>query len=204
MVYLPSLDNPYFAGVNPAKSLPTGSEATPNETPVLTPQPNSPSGLPSSSTERNLEELKNIWRGDDRDWARCHGALRSLGRDGRKLELWRHWIGPNGKPTIRRQVMWTGEPSRLLNGSEVAQVYELIADAPFEVDTTRAPVEFLRPVLNAHVRSSSSICVTFLTSFGYFRLRTFYHYSCSQIHAHALWTCSRTLDYWIVYRFRLI
>ena len=207
MVYLPSLTTPYSAGVNPAKHIPTNSEATPNETPILTPQPDYPGGLPTSpsfSIERNLEELKNIWRGDDRDWARCHGALRTLGRDGRKLELWKHWVGPNGRPVARRQVMWTGEPSKFLNESDVAQVYELIADAPFEVDTTRAPVEFLRPVLDAHVSSSPSIGVIFLTSFGYSRLRTFYHYSCSQIRAHALWICSRALDYWIVYHLRLV
>jgi hypothetical protein len=159
MVYLPSLATSYSAGVNPAKHIPTSSEATPSETPILTPQPNSPGTFPtllSPTIERNPEELKHIWRGDDRDWARCHGALRSLGRDGRKLELWKHWIGPNGKPTDRRQVMWTGEPSKVLNGSGASQVYELIADAPFEVDITRAPVEFIRPVLEAHVGYFSS------------------------------------------------
>lgn len=207
MVYLPSLTTSYSAGVNPAKNIPTSPRATPNETPILTPQPNVPGRLPtlpSFSIERNLEELKNIWRGDDRDWARCHGALRSLARDGRKLELWKHWIGPNGKPTTRRHVVCTGEPSKFLNGSDVAHVYELIADAPFEVDTTRAPVEFLRPVLDAHVGSSFSLGVTFLTTFGYSRLRTFYYYSCSQIRALTSWICSRTLDYWIVYPPRLV
>ena len=162
MVYLPSLAKSYPAGVNPAKHIPTSSEATPHETPILTPQPNDPGTLPtlpSSTIERNPEELKDIWRGDDRDWARCHGALRSLARDGRKLELWKHWIDPNGKPATRRQAMWTGETSHLLNGSATAQVYELIADAPFEVDITRAPVEFIRPVLEANVGSSLRVHV---------------------------------------------
>ena len=161
MVHLPSLTTSYSAGVNPAKHIPNSLEATPNETPILTPQPDSPSALPtlpSSTIERNPEELKHIWRGDDRDWARCHGALRALGRDGRKLELWKYWIDPNGKPASRRQVIWTGEPSKLLNGSGTAQVYELIADAPFEVDITRAPVEFIRPVLEAHVGSPLRVC----------------------------------------------
>ena len=49
--------------------------------------------------------------------------------------------------------MWTGETSNLVNGNYAAQVYELIADAPFEVDISRAPVEFIRPVLEAHVGS---------------------------------------------------
>jgi hypothetical protein len=153
MVYLPSLTPSYSAGTN---HISASSKATPSETPILT-QPNLPGPLlisPSFNIERNAEELKLIWRGDGRDWARCHGALRSLGRDGRKLELWKHWIGPNGKPAARRQVVWTGEPSKLLNGNGTAQVYELIADAPFDVDTTQAPVEFLRPVLETYVRSS--------------------------------------------------
>ena len=199
MVYLPSLATSYPAGVNPATHIPASSEATPNETPILTPQPDGGSlpTLPSSSIERNPEELKHIWRGDDRDWARCHGALRSLGRDGRKLELWKHWVDPKGKPAARRQVIWTGDPSKLLNGSNVAQVYELIADAPFEVDITRAPVEFLRPVLEAHV--SYPLRLSGLSDrTGYSRPRTFYRYLCSQIRAHALWICSRTLDCWIV------
>ena len=160
MVYLPSLTTSYPAGVNPAKHIPASAEVTPNETPILTPQPNTPGALPtlpSSTIERDPQELKHIWRGDDRDWARCHGALRSLGRDGRKLELLKHWVDPNGKPAARRQVVWTGEPSKFRNGSDTAQVYELIADAPFELDITRAPVEFIRPVLEAHVGSSLRI-----------------------------------------------
>jgi len=203
MVYLPSLSKSYPAGVNPAKHIPASSEATPNETPILTPHPTNPDTLPtlpSSTIERNTEELKHIWRGDDRDWARCHGALRSLPRDGRKLELWRHWIGPDGKPAAtRRQVMWTGEPSKLLNGSHTAQVYELIADAPFEVDITRAPVEFIRPVLEAHVGSLYSCLCPCSPHLGISRPRKLYPYLCSQIRARALWIYFRTLDCWIVY-----
>jgi hypothetical protein len=159
MVYLPSLTTSYSAGINPANHIHMSSEATPIDTPILSPRNSSPNlpTLPSFSLERSPGELKHIWRGDDRDWARCHGALHSLGRDGRKLELWKYWINPNGKSVARRQAIWTGEPSNFIDEDGAAEVYELLADAPFDVDTTRAPVEFLRPVLEAHVSRSLRI-----------------------------------------------
>jgi len=38
-----------------------------------------------------------IWQGDGvDDWERCHDYLRSLIRDGRKLEVWKSWLGLGG------------------------------------------------------------------------------------------------------------
>ena len=38
-----------------------------------------------------------IWQGDGvDDWERCHDYLRSLTRDGRKLEVWKLWLGLGG------------------------------------------------------------------------------------------------------------
>jgi len=35
-----------------------------------------------------------IWQGDGvDDWERCHDYLRSLTRDGKKLEMWKLWLG---------------------------------------------------------------------------------------------------------------
>ena len=35
-----------------------------------------------------------IWQGDGGDdWERCHDYLRSLTRDGMKLEAWKSWLG---------------------------------------------------------------------------------------------------------------
>ncbi|KAH7883582.1 hypothetical protein F5I97DRAFT_2064875 [Phlebopus sp. FC_14] len=49
-------------------------------------------------SEIALEDLKReavqVWEGDEQDWQRCHRLLKLLGRDGRKLELWRMWLGP--------------------------------------------------------------------------------------------------------------
>jgi len=40
-------------------------------------------------------ELQDVWKGEDveQDWIRCHIFMQRLGRDGRKLELWKKWLG---------------------------------------------------------------------------------------------------------------
>ncbi|OAX42962.1 hypothetical protein K503DRAFT_853609 [Rhizopogon vinicolor AM-OR11-026] len=40
------------------------------------------------------EEADIEWKGNEQDWVRCHRLMRRLGRDGRKLELWRIWLCP--------------------------------------------------------------------------------------------------------------
>ncbi|KAI0756982.1 hypothetical protein C8Q80DRAFT_1131442 [Daedaleopsis nitida] len=41
----------------------------------------------------------DVWKGDFGDWGRCRIAMRRLGRDGRKIELWANWLGvPTGSP----------------------------------------------------------------------------------------------------------
>jgi hypothetical protein len=40
-------------------------------------------------------DASEVWKGDDveQDWHRCHDLMKKLGRDGRKLELWKRWLG---------------------------------------------------------------------------------------------------------------
>jgi hypothetical protein len=40
-------------------------------------------------------DLRDVWKGEDveQDWIRCHMLMKRLGRDGRKLELWKRWLG---------------------------------------------------------------------------------------------------------------
>ncbi|KAG1864206.1 hypothetical protein DFJ58DRAFT_205262 [Suillus subalutaceus] len=49
-------------------------------------------------SEIALDELARSvdlkWEGSEQDWVRCHRLMRRLGRDGRKLELWRLWLLP--------------------------------------------------------------------------------------------------------------
>ncbi|EGO23554.1 hypothetical protein SERLADRAFT_408903 [Serpula lacrymans var. lacrymans S7.9] len=46
-----------------------------------------------SALDQFLGESNRVWKGDEKDWARCHTLLRRLGTDGVKLELWRAWLG---------------------------------------------------------------------------------------------------------------
>ena len=47
-----------------------------------------------------------VWRGDTDDWGRCYAALRRLGRDGRKLELWAGWLDESEDALPSRPVSW--------------------------------------------------------------------------------------------------
>ena len=48
-----------------------------------------------------------VWRNDSDDWERCHAALRRLGRDGRKLELWINWLGLTDQTSVSRPQSWS-------------------------------------------------------------------------------------------------
>ncbi|KZP31343.1 hypothetical protein FIBSPDRAFT_849833 [Athelia psychrophila] len=52
------------------------------------------SAAPSVSNDAADAEAEAVWAGDvDGDWARCRAVMRRLGRDGRKLEQWKRWLG---------------------------------------------------------------------------------------------------------------
>jgi hypothetical protein len=40
-------------------------------------------------------DAQDVWSRDDveQNWIRCHKLMKRLGRDGRKLELWKRWLG---------------------------------------------------------------------------------------------------------------
>ena len=99
----------------------------------------------------------DVWLGDgpEEDWDRCHRFLKKIGRDGRKLELWRLWLGyydpghmdeftvevSEGK---RREKQWTEDEGPL--PSEMAAL-ELFAQRSVAV----APREYIIPVLRKYV-----------------------------------------------------
>ncbi|KAF8140262.1 hypothetical protein EV363DRAFT_1500514 [Boletus edulis] len=64
-----------------------------NQTPMIS----SLSLVPSTSKLSLVDvdhHASHQWDGSDQDWQYAHRLLRQLGRDGRKLELWRMWLGP--------------------------------------------------------------------------------------------------------------
>ena len=116
-------------------------------------------------TISDTSEGAEIWRGDADDWGRCHAALRHLGRDGRKLELWARWLGlPEGMPPSP-PVSWDPTVAPYLKVTPPESVDETplpSSDAPSAEDLLRstedsgtsispAAKEDVRAVVRVHV-----------------------------------------------------
>jgi hypothetical protein len=169
MVYLPSLVSSDSKGMfhppshipaasEPPSPYPAGASSTDLATGNLSSAgPTSP-GVHSPSQFDVLE----IWRGNENDWPRCHAALKTLHGDGKRLELWRSWIGDEGEQEEdmlamvrlsserRRGVQWT-EDQNMTAKSDRIPISRFITDEPMSVDSSRAPREFLAKVLNERV-----------------------------------------------------
>jgi len=116
---------------------------------------NSPSESASSAvslvhpgSELALDEMdsvaREVWKGDDQDWVRLHRCLKRLGRDGRKIEAWRKWLGVS--------------PEKIANNSRIKQWSEDEAPLPSEIalrNLLRDPekgivLQHISPVLQEH------------------------------------------------------
>ncbi|OCH96158.1 hypothetical protein OBBRIDRAFT_787611 [Obba rivulosa] len=109
-------------------------------------------------------DAANILQGDEGDWPRCRAALRRLGRDGKKLELWILWLNPllaeagdsrqeKGKEP-RKQ--WTEDEEPM--PSEWIREEELAADVGMTI-SREVPREHLAAILRDH---GSDILATFV------------------------------------------
>ncbi|KZW02513.1 hypothetical protein EXIGLDRAFT_734622 [Exidia glandulosa HHB12029] len=92
-------------------------------------------------SERDGGGEDEVWRGDEDDWTRCAAVMKRLERDGRKLEVWRSWLGVVVSHDRRRQ--WTEDN-------------EALDESPFMVlaQDSNPPVreEWLLAVLRVHAR----------------------------------------------------
>ncbi|KIM85209.1 hypothetical protein PILCRDRAFT_817208 [Piloderma croceum F 1598] len=73
-----------------------GAESNSSESPHPGKSIHSSFGSPSEFTNDAADlDAGDVWKGDDveQDWMRCHMIMKRLGRDGRKLELWKRWLG---------------------------------------------------------------------------------------------------------------
>ncbi|KII94380.1 hypothetical protein PLICRDRAFT_88608 [Plicaturopsis crispa FD-325 SS-3] len=93
-----------------------------------------------------------VWQGNgpDDDWTRCRRLMRRVGRDGRKLELWRQWLHPyfqEGDQGTRRSKQWT-EDDELLQSERLAT----LAKSQSHQDALNAspPLAHMAAVLNTH------------------------------------------------------
>lgn len=99
----PAINGRMSASISPSLSL--GAPIAQNQSPLPGDQAYSRfswrSGMqslpPSASSSRSPTSsiaAGFIWQGDGGDdWERCHDYLRSLTRDGKKLEAWKSWLG---------------------------------------------------------------------------------------------------------------
>jgi len=117
---------------------------------------NSPSGAyPGSEMADNPleQEIEEVWKGDpDQDWERCHSLMKRLGRDGRKIELWRLWLGGRivGKgdvPVAGKMKQWREDEHPLPN--DVTRARQ-VALAP---RLTPPNLEHVKQVLIVHART---------------------------------------------------
>lgn len=111
----------------------------------------------ATTTLNENADIMDVWQGDEGDWPRCRAALRRLGRDGKKLELWTLWLGclivesengTQGKGKAPRK-QWTEDDEHL--PSERAREEELAADVNVTLPNT-IPEDRLAAVIRAHVR----------------------------------------------------
>ncbi|KAG8901462.1 hypothetical protein FRB99_005291 [Tulasnella sp. 403] len=117
----------------------------------------------SSSDLGESEEsaLGNTWRGDpEADWDRCRRVMRHFGRDGRKLELWRDWLGLSLDSKLRPGLTQTSLSS-LGKAKDKAMFSESeIVSSPLSVEhpddacfTPHAPMAnraYVLPVIRGH------------------------------------------------------
>jgi hypothetical protein len=108
---------------------------------------------------------ETVWHGNEDDWWRCRSLMLHYARDGRKLDLWRIWLGyhhpayqdlfrdpfDSGKGK-RRQKQWTEDegplPSQLLE-----------PDAASHRSMTPPPREYIIPVLHKHASIESHLVI---------------------------------------------
>jgi hypothetical protein len=92
------------------------------------------------------------WEGSEQDWVRCHRLMRSLGRDGRKLELWRMWLSPYLSDISNTNLVDKGK----LPESDSSPSMRLENDGS---DIQTPPLEYLGALLQNHVCNSIDKCI---------------------------------------------
>ncbi|KXN90026.1 hypothetical protein AN958_05031 [Leucoagaricus sp. SymC.cos] len=129
--------------------------------------------LRHSMTSSNLTGLsefphtlvESVWFGNDNDWKRCRSLMLRYAQDGRKLDLWRTWLGYY-HPAYRdqftdlvnvgkgkgKQKQWTED-----DGPLPSQLLE--PDAASYRSMTPPPREYIAPVLHRHGRDLLQIFV---------------------------------------------
>jgi hypothetical protein len=127
---------------------------TPLSSPALSHTPQRRSATPSSHPPSVFDPISEdapvppffIWEGDVQDdWLRCHDYLRTLSRDGKKLEVWRQWLGLVSQQETR--------PMRKQRSQDEAPMPSEIQgpDNLTSQDIVPPPIDFVITVVRAHM-----------------------------------------------------
>lgn len=115
---LPHITNEHITS-STSPSLNIGAQAVRGQSPVASDRGHSRfswrSGIqslpPSASSSRSATSSVApgfVWQGDEGDdWERCRDYLRSLTRDGKKLEAWKLWLGLHDEALLPSQALVT-------------------------------------------------------------------------------------------------
>lgn len=158
------------------------------------------SGISSITNDVADTDAEAVWTGNaDADWMRCRALMRRLGRDGRKLEQWKRWLGgyycehshlghllADGR--VKKQ--WTEDegplPSQVaLRGSTVSKAMTQ-ASAP--------TLEYCANVLRIHARIFFPYLGITLMISNHYRATRFYTRSSTRTRAQNFLSCSVMLD----------
>lgn len=123
------------------------------------------SSFPPSVVTRNSNpssdlldlDVDAVWFGEDaeEDWSRCHLIMKRLGRDGRKLELWKCWLGafhPDHKHIYDDEIKGKGKQKQWTEDDTFMPSEEAAHDMQSTQRVTTIPAkEWFVPVLRKHV-----------------------------------------------------
>ena len=123
-----------------------------NGTIPLSRPPSAPSFLPPASNLSLVEldhHVSHVWDGGEQDWQHVHHLLKQLGRDGRKLELWRLWLRPYAQ-TYPSDIKGKGKQSDVPSLSSQNALETRLSDVVPEGNPP--PLVHLVTILRNHVR----------------------------------------------------
>ena len=157
-----------------------------------------PSVVETLASEDEKAEAE-VWLGDDGDWERCRAALRKIGRDGKKLELWKRWFGFG----FHSDTDETSEDEHE-KGKSKADEHEVSSvssvDREIEEEVGIRPVQpprgYIARVICAHVRSSFSEFISMLMAVSMCRARRSSRLLFSRILGRSFWRSSTPPASW--------
>jgi hypothetical protein len=148
----------------PAKPHTPSRSTTPSSTPALSHTPwrysvaqsSHPPSFLDSITETGPQAPLLIWEGvPEDDWIRCHDYLKTISRDGRKLEVWKQWFGLADPGQLRKK-QWSQD-------DELLPSENLRADNLTSEGGVPPPVDFVVAVVQDHVSFFSKSTLSRLT-----------------------------------------